>query len=324
MKRILLFLTIVFVAFATNAQSIIRVNNNAGIAADYTTLQAAHDAATAGDIIYLEFSPTSYGGCTFTKQLTVIGTGYFLTENPMTPQQKAPATTGDLTLNAGSEGTIITGLTINRIYIAASNIVLRRNRITSFVYIAYNVNISNCIIEQNYIHYSLTDYSNSTNSIINNNIINRGVYMNSGSSATFTNNIVNMQDSEGGTDDCEFYNSTVQNNIFYRHTAYTTNTELRNNIFAAAGTDVDGNQYNIDMGTVFLGTGSTDGQWQLSASSPALGAAIDGGECGAFGGPNPYRLSGLPAVPYIYEAIIPTNGSATNGLPVQIKIRSNN
>jgi len=324
MKKVLLILTIVFVAFATNAQSIIRVNNNAGIDADYTTLQDAHDGATAGDIIYLEFSPASYGGCTFTKQLTIIGTGYFLTENPMTPQQKAPATVGSLYLNAGSEGTILTGLTTSYIYITASNIVIRRNKVSQ-IRLAYLANISNCIIEQNYIDASLSDYSGSSiNSIINNNIINLGVYMNSGSSATITNNIFNMSESGGGTDDCSFYNSTVQDNIFYRYTAYTTNTELRNNIFAAAGTDVDGNQYGIDMATVFVGTGSTDGRWQLSASSPALGAALDGGECGAFGGSNPYRLSGLPAIPYIYEAIIPTNGSATNGLPVQIRIRSNN
>ena len=31
-----------------------RVNNNSGVIADYTTVQAAHNAASAGDTIHLE------------------------------------------------------------------------------------------------------------------------------------------------------------------------------------------------------------------------------------------------------------------------------
>ena len=146
--------------------------------------------------------------------------------------------------------------------------------------------------------------------------------MASASSATIVNNIINIDNIASTT---YIYNSTVHNNIFYTNGITTSiNNELKNNLFDIAGTDVDGNQYGVDMSAVFEGTGSTDGQWQLKAGSVAIGAALDGGECGVFGGSNPYRLSGMPAGPYIYDATIPTSGSATSGLPVQIKIRSNN
>ncbi len=54
-----------------------RVNNNAGVVADFTTVAAAVTAAAAGDTIYIEGSATAYGGSGLNKKLTFIGTGYF-------------------------------------------------------------------------------------------------------------------------------------------------------------------------------------------------------------------------------------------------------
>jgi len=319
MNKKLTFLAILFIVtvFSANA-TIWRVNNNGGINADATTLQEAHDAASAGDTIYLEFSPNTYGNCTFTKQLLVIGTGYFLTENAMTPVQKAGAKVITLTFSSGSEGSIITGLNITTIYNKINNLVLKRNYISSNLYVAYGVSVSNVVIEQNYIIGTIKFESGASNVIISNNILKSYIGMTSSSSATIRNNVCTY------TSLSSFFNATFQNNIWADGTASFTNCEVKNNLFKETGTDVDGNQYGIDMSTVFVGTGSTDGEYQLSATSPALGAAIDGGECGAFGGSNPYRLSGVPTVPYIYDATIPTSGSSTGGLPVTIKIRSNN
>ena len=104
---------------------------------------------------------------------------------------------------------------------------------------------------------------------------------------------------------------------------------ITNNV--VAGTQVDtsnNNQSNVDMNTVFVdfdGTGgySTDGKWQLAPGSPALGAADDGGDCGIFGGQEPYVLSGLPRIPAIFFYRGPGTGNDA-GLPVQIKIMSHN
>ena len=93
----------------------------------------------------------------------------------------------------------------------------------------------------------------------------------------------------------------------------------------ALGTE-NGNQSNVDMSTVFVGAGegSTDGQWQLAENSPAIGAGLGGVDLGAFGGPTPYVLSGLPSMPAIYFLNAPISGSTNSGLQVQLKAKGHN
>jgi hypothetical protein len=69
---------------------------------------------------------------------------------------------------------------------------------------------------------------------------------------------------------------------------------------------------------------STDGKWELRAGSPALVAGSAGVDCGAFGGPVPYILSGIPDLPHIYEADVPATATTDSGLPVTIKVMSGN
>ncbi|GAB4372155.1 MAG: hypothetical protein Kow0042_15340 [Calditrichia bacterium] len=87
-----------------------------------------------------------------------------------------------------------------------------------------------------------------------------------------------------------------------------------------------GNQVNVPMNTVFVDSGSvsTDGDWQLRSGSPAIGAGLNGEDCGMFGGTTPYILSGIPAIPTIYFFVAPSSASGTQGLQVQIKAKSNN
>ena len=75
------------------------------------------------------------------------------------------------------------------------------------------------------------------------------------------------------------------------------------------------------MSSVFLYTGSTDGQYQLKAGSPAIGAGNGGVNCGAYGGPNPYVLSGLPPVPATWFFNI---GDPSGPYNVQVKVKSHN
>lgn len=62
-----------FMTLALGAQTIITADNNPGSTATHTTVQSAIDAATAGDIIYLQPSSTSYGALTIDKPITIIG-----------------------------------------------------------------------------------------------------------------------------------------------------------------------------------------------------------------------------------------------------------
>jgi len=77
------------------------------------------------------------------------------------------------------------------------------------------------------------------------------------------------------------------------------------------------------MSVVFQTSTSTDGQYQLNSSWATANPGANG-DRGAFGGPptSRYTLSGLAAVPVIYE--VTTNGVSTagQGLPVNVKART--
>lgn len=120
-------------------------------------------------------------------------------------------------------------------------------------------------------------------------------------------------------------NSTFHNNILRNGTFTRTNTSYYNNIGNSTqfGTS-NGNQSSVDINTVFVATGSSDGQWQLATDSPAIGAATDGGDVGMFGGNDSYVLSGLPSIPAIHYFDSSVSGSVASGLQVNIKIKSHN
>jgi len=74
---------------------------------------------------------------------------------------------------------------------------------------------------------------------------------------------------------------------------------------------------------------SSDGAWQLSSTSPAKNAGIIPGtttatDCGIFGGLNPYKASGIPAVPSFYKLSSPSSTATTNPYIMTFSVRSNN
>jgi hypothetical protein len=329
LQKSILF-TIIFTLFlATTAiAETWYVDNKPGATADFTDLQTAHDDASVqnGDIIYVAGSPTSYGDLTCTKQLFIYGPGYFLGENENTQAYKVSAKTGTIVFDSGSEGSIITGIYCTYFIRAYTNdITIKRNYIDNAVNV--DTGVSNIIIAQNYIDYSngsaIHVDGNCSNIIIKNNYLYGGYTINSNSSSELQiiNNVM-YGDLE------EIYNSTIENNILrdgYYYTYSEQNNTVQNNLcngdqFPAG----NGNQLNVDMSTVFVYEGSTDGWWQLKDGSPAIGAGVNGEDCGMFGGDEPYVLSGLPPIPAVYYFNAPVSGSATEGLPVQVKVKAHN
>jgi hypothetical protein len=110
------------------------------------------------------------------------------------------------------------------------------------------------------------------------------------------------------------------NGQIYIFDGYVQNNIFRGEVFVYGSNNIVSNNVT-DNGQVFVGTGSTDGQWQLKPGSPAIGAGVGGVDCGMFGGDSPYVLSGIPSIPTIYFFNAPLEGG--NQLPVQIKIKSN-
>ena len=97
----------------------------------------------------------------------------------------------------------------------------------------------------------------------------------------------------------------------------TNNNSLSNNLILGITTGETPEITYVDEGT-------TDGQWQLALGSPGIGAGIGGVDVGAFGGPNPYVLSGIPNLPAIYHFVAPAIGSTQSGLQVELKAKGNN
>ncbi len=325
------------------AQTIRRVNNT-GIATGgniYTSIQTAHDACSAGDIIYIEPSTTTYGDLNVSKRITIYGSGYTNSANANTTYKKSDSVLGTLNLNPGSENTLIYSIKLTaNINITAQNITISRCYVNGNIALGGNSSTgygaSNIIIKQCMIldgirgsnWYIGSVYTNPQNIRIDNNII-RSYYNSSA--------IYNI----GG-------GSTISNNVLRYGIQYVDNSTLRNNIFTTTGNveaSSSGNSYthNVHFGS---GLGSANGNissatgvfingddpWSnfvdnlflLSPSSPALAAGSDGTQRGIFGGNSPYVLSGQPPVPIITQLNSTISGNATTPLTVQITVRSNN
>lgn len=316
-----------FLSSSVNAK-IWRVNNRTGMAADFTTAQAAHNGATAGDTLYFEPSAVLYGDLTCTKKLILVGPGYFLNENPETQALPTSASLGSviLTTSGGptSEYSKIMGLDIVSIIIEVSNIVVERNLIHYDVVVNAG-EINNILVCQNYIGGSVyTEVTTAPPYSVNNFMVKNNMitYLYSFPESYFTienniiwNGFINVQ------------NSTLQNNIMIYGAFYPNNNSYSYNIATDnAFGNLNGNQEFIDPETMFMCysscTGySSDGRWMLKPGSPAIGTGAGGTDCGMFGGANPYVLSGLPAIPAIYYF---SHSNTNSQINVNLKVKSHN
>src|SRR5205814_159888 len=95
MKNITTFLCCIALYAGSAWATVTTVSNNANSPGQFTDLQAAIDAASNGDTLYVHGSPTTYGTITLNRSLTLIGTGY-------NPQKDLPLVASIQTLNLDS------------------------------------------------------------------------------------------------------------------------------------------------------------------------------------------------------------------------------
>lgn len=341
--------------------TVITVSNNPvdSAAAMYSDLQAAIDAASAGDTIYVSGSPISYGNITITKQLTLIGAGY----NP--DNQHGYATKiGTLNLSeAGlpypstSDGTSIIGFDIsgihNNSYQGCDDITVERNRIQGLTIngksdnhstgwiivnnifsIAYNAYLhgnsyvfntiiaNNIITGENYYSYGIfTDFSNGTVIIKNNLFLDCDPAFSGLSNVTLSNNIFFGASVGNSTSQADY--CTFLNNISYGGTytsfSYGTNTAV-DNIEDTSPDFVSVSGQSFDY--------SYD--YHLQGTSPGKNAGSDGTDIGIYGGSYPlpsggdvpWQTSAMPAIPQIMQLdILNSTLPADSTLRVRIKAR---
>ena len=337
-----LALLFTFISTAEAQNRIWIVNNNPGGAGDFSDFNKAQDAATDGDTLYVVPSPNVYGSTNITKQLHIFGGGYLHGENNITTHNTGESSvsigkisgeqnSGNNTADGSSfHGLVIESSTSPQMLLVADDISFKRCIIKATITANGNETYTGISIIQSlvktisgpnrslysdfYISNSLIggSISNLTGSTIINSIIDGTVKSSVSTSLAnliFENNI---------------FISTITSGVFDSD----NNNTVSHNIFAQSQPSNPGtnNQFNIDPSTLFIGPdgNSTDAQWQLSESSPAKGAGTNGDDAGMFGGPNPYILSGIPAIPRITEFIAPSSGSGNSGLPVTITIQSEN
>ena len=334
------FTTIILILFsiATQAQ-IIRVNNNVNVDADYTDLQSAVDAAMDGDTIYLEPSAIEYASATIVKPLVIIGGGYFLDENEGIKANTQPSLVNSLVIgdagnptNSDADGTVIIGLELGQ-FSSGSSVITSYDQV-SIIRCAFNANIltledassSGSLITQSifeggssYINFENVSTSNTVSNCIISSEDSDIIFRANGN--TFVNNTIVYNGPNTNSDLFDIRNGSFTNNLIWLgdekgNVVNGTGNSFTNNLIL--------NSTDHNLTDYVIGSGSTDGQWQLADGSPAEGAGENGVDVGAFGGLTPYILSGVPPIPRISSISVPTTGSSSTGLQVQVTITSQN
>jgi hypothetical protein len=329
-KICLTVLLAAFFAGQVQSQTVRRVSNALGAGAPYTTIQAALTAASNGDIILVEGSPTNYAGATIsvTKQVTIQGPGYFLDQNNgLQVNLNDASAVSIISFDAGSAGSVIRGMKTSSITINTSNITVTNNYIVGGI--DCNTGSNNIVISGNYLTGIIRSFSNMTNLLIANNYAGGGISFSLSVTtlAVVTNNVI----AAGGTN---YYlqNSTIENNIFLTAgTAIgeTLNSTIKNNVFVSASqTNADAtNVFGATVAALFVGLpgNTTDTQWKLKPGSPALGAGVGGTDCGMYAGINPpYRISGIATgQPTITNFTAPGTVPANGTLNVKVSAKVN-
>jgi hypothetical protein len=331
--------TLLFLLFAFNINAAVFRVNNTGADADFTGIQAAHDAAMAGDSLYIEASPSSYGNIIISKEIHIFGPGYRLSENQNLQANVTPASVDLLYLTNGCDGTTIQGMSITHSVTNSGaaatfgDVVISRNQIVGGVRFNTTGSIDDVFIIGNEIWGSYNGYNSITttgaspkNLIVLNNIFRYTSYayisLSATTTAIFTNNVFTGRTIT--TTNCDF-----QNNILVAGTIANPNA----NIFSyniSTGTEFpsgNNNQQNVNNASIFVGWPSIggyseDGRFELLPGSPAEGAGNGGVDCGVFGGPSPYILSGIPPIPTIYKFESPN--VVTGNFTITLSTRSNN
>ncbi len=272
------------------------------------------------------------------KNMTIIGTGYFLDKNTdWTETQSSIISSVSLSEGSKIEGCDVTGTisgrnncTISRC--KASDISSGEQSLVERCIIANTLSLDKQAIAKNNIIINQYQYSSAINGsdgvIIENNVVYTTVgHFNYGDcviknvyNSYIRNNII-INAKQGFDNDMKPYsthiwykcsNNVVQNNVFSTPAQYADPT-MPNNYYVGATVE-----------NTFVNEGSDDAKWQLLPNSAAKGAATHGGDCGAFSGATPYVLSGIPMLlPHITEALVPakpTDGKIT----VKLKIENQN
>ncbi len=341
------------------AQTVWTVDNRPGTTAQFLSAQAAIDAATEGDFIYIHPSPISYGNITINKEIHLRGIGHSpeLANGEFANLNAIMLFTNNAGITASNSS--ISGLVINFFsdnnFGTISSVLIQNNRIGSISFsrpfnFIIQGNVFNSFSQANSIRF----FTNVThaNNLISHNIFIRNtnsqidaVIEGLVASETFNNNIVVFNNTPATNDlglfeNCN--NPTVNNNIFLitSNNTFATELKLLNSTinfqncltFAYGGQTLNalnGNNNIDNVNPLFVAIGDTanmafnqNNNYKLNSGSPAIDAGSDGDDLGIYGQGFLFQMKGYPFdLPYP-TAINITNAVVEAGGTLQVQLRA--
>ena len=338
MKKILFSLAIlaIFCVIPSMGQYNFVIQN--GSSASFKTLEAAYEAAVAGDTVYMPGGSFNMPS-SIDKGLIWIGVGYHPDSTEATYFTRI---NNQATLTGNCDNSYFTGIHF------ASNVVMGENgddamdvefsrcRVTGSITLRYNNSVetdintrfSECILEGN------LDANLGANIHIEKSIVKVGFQ--DFRSSVFDRVILlsgNRNSSWGYSYAFNHtQNSLIKNSFFYYNTygywkvdVYDNiNNNFLNNIFAGIATFPEGtntgsnNITSINPDDLFenidvsISAFSYQHDFHLKPGSAGVGAGTDGNDIGIYGGSMPFKVGGLPAFPHIRNINIGTE--TTNGI----------
>ncbi len=347
-----------FAAYGVNA-TVHTVANFPPNSAQYPTITSAIAAASAGDTIYINGSPTAYdaGGVDVTKRLVFIGTGYAdSAEGNLNSMISGTVTFDSVAGVSGSSACQFIGISFQGGINNANNEYPKNVFFSGCLFTNGNLDvyndgwvIQNCMFASCYAGL-IIDYSPVNSCIIQNNYFTIGNC--NGYSIGFSGNVL----AAGLIVDHNFFEghfggsigsyAIITNNVFFYASAVSStnlqNCQISNNLFIGSTRDSLPPGSGITTNTIFnnliapasLGLqlnnslaaiqgypGLLSYNWKLLATSIGHNSGTDGTDAGPFGGFYPINMNGSPIPPQMFQMNLSSLVPIGGNLQVQFQAR---
>ena len=326
--------------------NILTVSANTAYPAQYSSVQSAINAASAGDTVYLY--PSYYAEyVTLNKRLVIIGPGI----DPRRPNRLPAYIGGVFTISSSSaSGSVLMGIYFYAVINSGSDANLVNNLVVSdcrfdgnAIFYGNNLLIENCILYANYPTGGEIQFPvyNTIGNIIQNNYIHGFIKMRPGTNTIIRNNTFASGDANTYSFSDLQYGEPfgpavkIQNNIFYKSDpiglrGVADASEFKNNIYYLTSDPTPSNALssgNMNANPLFVsfpagGAGfSFQYDFHLLPGSPAINYGIDGKDLGMWGGSVPVNAGFEPPIPRIYELTV-NNATVPAGGTIQLTIKA--
>jgi len=209
-----------FISIMANSQTIITIDNSPTSITTFQTIQEAHDAATSGDIIYVQPTATSYGNVIIDKAITIVGRSYREVNNI--------STLGTITIR--SSNVTIKGIQFSNMltningpnplpFVGTKLYECRFNNANLGVTVTLNPTIAlNDVEIQGCVFSSFVQFTDTTNILISNNIITNGFLTRNPTTLVISNNIF-----RAGSGNISLSNLSSTETVLLFNNMFTTN-----------------------------------------------------------------------------------------------------